>query len=285
MATTQLRSSFGHRLAYGVIATVTMAALALPSVVHAMRVSPMVVEMQTGGANAVARVQVQNINKGDLPFETRITRIDFDDSGNINETPADEDFLVFPPQGLLKAGQRQVIRLQWLGPVDLPASRGYYISINQLPVSLEPGNESAPGASVQIVYHMKALVTVAPPRATPRVSVVSVKPITMAIKPAEGATPLVATDAAAPPAEPAIGPGLEVVVRNTGTRYAMMAGAKWTITGKDQAGKPLTVVVGPDELNCTVGVGYLAPLNGTRTFKVPTASAFGAAPISIEFSN
>lgn len=257
------------------------ALLILPVAAQAMRVSPMVVEMQTGGAKATARVQVQNINQTDLPFETKITRIEFDNNGNTVETPADEDFLVFPPQGLLKGGQRQVIRVQWLGPADLPASRGYYVSINQLPVPLAPGQATAAGAAVQIVYHMKALVVVAPPRATPKVELVSAKPITITPKappPVPGAAAPAATDLAPIP-------GVEVTIRNTGTRYAMMAGAKWTLKGKGRDGKPLSVVKSPDELNRDVGVGYLAPLTGIRTFKVPTGTAFGPGPITVEFSN
>jgi len=93
--------------------------------VYAMRVSPMIVEMTTTGATAVARVEVQNLNAGRLPFETRITKLTFDASGNVTETPADQDFLVFPPQGMLPQGARQVVRLQWVGGADLPTSQAY----------------------------------------------------------------------------------------------------------------------------------------------------------------
>jgi fimbrial chaperone protein len=249
----------------------------MPVTAHAMRVSPMVVEMKSSGTGAVARIEVQNVNQADLPFETRITRIDFDDNGNMIETPADQDFLVFPPQGLLKSGQRQVIRLQWLGGADLPTSRGYYVSINQLPVQFtsEPGKV---GANVQLVYNMKVLATVAPPKAVPKISVVSVKPI-MIVPETKPGTPAPAAADMAPK------PGLEVVVRNTGKRYAMMAGAKWTIKGKDKAGKPVTLVLGPEALNRTVGVGYVAPVKGMRTFRVPTEVEFGPGPIAVEFSN
>ncbi|VVT22382.1 Fimbrial chaperone protein [Sphingomonas sp. EC-HK361] len=259
---------------------VSVAAIGLASATYAMRVSPMVVEMTTSGSGAVARVEVQNLNQVNLPFETRITRIDYDDKGNMTETPADGDFLVFPPQGLLPSGARQVVRLQWAGAPDMPASRGYYLSVNQLPIPLAPGQEST-GAQVQVVYHMKALVTVAPPKATPKVEFVSAKPIEIEAKapPAiEGAKP-----APAPTAPAVKTPGLEIVVRNTGTRYAMMAGAVWTIEGKDTAGKPLKVVKSLEDLNRDIGVGYLAPLGGLRTFQVPTGTAFAPGSVKVRF--
>ncbi len=256
-----------------ILATTAIVAI---SAAHAMRVSPMVVEMTTKGAGATARVEVQNLNPGALPFETRITRIDYDDKGVMSETPADADFLVFPPQGILPPGARQVIRLQWVGDADMPASRGYYLSVNQLPVDLAPGQASG-GAQVQVVYHMKALVTVAPPNAVPKVEVVSVKPVTIAAKepPALPGAPA-ATTAAAP------SPGIEVVVRNTGTRYAMMAGTNWTIEGTGTNGKPVKLTLAGDDLSRAIGVGYLAPLGGLRTLQVPTGTAL-TGPIKVRF--
>lgn len=258
-----------------------LALLCLPISAQAMRVSPMVVEMQSSGTGAVGRIQVQNINQADLAFETKITRLDFDDKGNPVETPADADFLVFPPQGLLKANMRQVVRVQWLGPQDLDASRAYYVSVNQLPVQLAPGEANTAAAQVQIVYHMKALVVVAPPRATPKVGLVSAKPTTITPK----APPAVPGAAAPAAVDLSPRPGVEVTLSNTGKRYAMLAGARWTIKGKDTAGKPLTVIKNPEDINREVGVGYLAPVNGRRTFRIETGTAFGPEPITVEFSN
>src|SRR6185437_8563795 len=76
----------------------------------------------------------------------RVSPIEYRNDGTITETPADDDFLIFPPQGVLLANARQVIRVQWVGP-PLDSSRAYYVSINQLPVPLDaprpPGE--APG--------------------------------------------------------------------------------------------------------------------------------------------
>jgi fimbrial chaperone protein len=243
---------------------------------YAMRVSPMVVEMTTSGVNSTARVEVQNLNSGNLPFETRITRIDYDADGNQHETPADGDFLVFPPQGLLPQNARQVIRVQWVGGADLPASRAYYLSVNQIPVKLAPQDDSgSAGAQVQLVYHIKVLMTVSPPNAKPEVAFVSARPVMIAPKAVPGST--------AAPTGPAT-PGIAVTVKNTGTRYAMMAGSTWTIDGTAAGGKPLHIVLKEEDLNQLIGAGYLAPLGGQRTFEIPTETAFGNQPIKVRFS-
>jgi fimbrial chaperone protein len=251
-----------------------IAIMCIAGVAEAMRVSPMVVEMTTTGAGSTARVEVQNLDSANLPFETRVSRIDYDAQGNMTETPADGDFLVFPPQGLLPQGGRQVVRLQWVGGADLPASRGYYLSVNQIPVSFAAGDQASAGAQVQVVYHMKVLVTVAPPNAQPKVELVSAKPVAIAPKPAPG------EKTATGPTTP----GVEVTVRNTGNRYAMMAGATWSIEGIGADGKPLKVTLNHDDLSRDIGAGYLAPLNGVRTFQVPTGQAFGSAPIKVKFT-
>ena len=152
--------------------------------VEAMRVSPMVAEISSRGAGSSARIEVQNLAAKALPYETRITRISFDENGKLVETPADEDFLVFPPQGVVPVRGRQVIRVQWVGDPDIDVSRAYYVGIRQLPVELEEGASGDLAAQVQVVYHMKSLVTVAPPGATADVSVVSARAIEIDAAPA-----------------------------------------------------------------------------------------------------
>jgi fimbrial chaperone protein len=238
---------------------------------YAMRVSPMVLEMESRGSSAVARLEVQNLNQGNLAFETLITRMQFDEQGNVVETPADDDFLVFPPQGVLPAGGRQVVRLQWVGNPDLAASQAYYVSVNQLPVQLQPGESDKLGAQVQIVYHMKALVVVAPPGATPDVAAESVRPTQFqppAAKEGEALPPTV--------------PGVEIVLQNKGRRHAMMAGLTWRFQGTGLDGKPLRIDVSPEELNRTIGTGYV-PALGRRTFRLPLVDGFGPQPIKLNF--
>lgn len=243
----------------------------------AMRVSPMIVEMVTAGSNSTSRIEVQNINAVIMPFEARVMRIDFDSSGKIVETPADADFLVFPPQGALPAGGRQVVRLQWVGG-NLASSRGYHLSINQIPVELDlhGTHEHDAGAQVQIVYHIKVLTTVAPPGAKANIVVVSAVPAIVASRPVPG-DPVGGTR----PGEP----GISVTVSNSGRRYALMAGSTWTIDGTGIDDKPLHLVISQDDLSHILGAGYVPAIDGRRTFEIPTGAAFSAKPIKIRFSD
>ena len=236
----------------------------------AMRVSPMVVEMSSRGSDAVARIEVQNVNPANLAFETRIYRMNFDANGKVVETPADDMFLVFPPQGVLPAGGRQVVRLQWVGPADPPTSDAFYVSFNQLPVVLEPAKSDTVAAQVQVVYHMKALVVVAPPGAKPNVEAASVRPITYQ------------PDASQSGSVAKPGPGVEITLKNSGRRHAMMSAFGWRLEGTGVDGKPLRIDLSPEELNRAVGTGYV-PALGQRTFKIPLVAPFGPQPIKLSF--
>jgi len=283
---TRIRRPGRLLLALSAIAVMTLATTA-----DAMRVSPMVVEITTRGAGSAARIEVQNVGSTVLPFETRITLIEFNDAGELIETPADEDFLVFPPQGLVPVGGRQVVRVQWIGDPDLALSRAYYVGIHQIPVNLSgEAGDAGVGGQLQIVYNMKALLTVAPPGAEPQVRVVSAVPTMLAAAPqsavevdpaltgGEGAT-------TPPPAPAEMTPGVAVELRNTGTRYAMMSAADWTLEGTSADGAPLRMVVSATQINQAVGVGYLAPAGGRRTFQIPTGQAFSPdRPIKVTFS-
>lgn len=108
-------------------AAVVIAGFLVVTSAWAMRVSPMVSELTTSGAGSAARIEVGNVGSAALPFETRITRMDIDADGNIVETPADEDFLVFPPQGVVPVSGRQVVRVQWIGDPAIDVSRAYYL--------------------------------------------------------------------------------------------------------------------------------------------------------------
>ena len=263
-----------NRWTCGLIAGAAL--LAVPLSVDAMTVSPMAVELNSTGTGSTSRIQVLNVNKAPLPYEVRVFRIEIGENGDVVETPADADFIVFPPQGLLKQNQRQMVRLQWVGG-KLDSSRGYYVAINQIPVVLDLANvdHTKRSVDVQIVYHMKVLATVAPPGAKPKITVERVGPVM--IKPR--AQPGVAAATTAPV------PGISATITNTGKRYAMLAGVTWTIEGKGLDKKPLKVVVTSGEMGQLLGAGYLPALNGRRTFEVPTGVAFSNAPITIKFSN
>lgn len=256
----------------------------IPSPAAAMRVSPMVAELSTTGVGSAARIEVGNIGSESLPFETLITELSVGPDGEFVEVPADDSFLIFPPQGLVPVNGRQVVRVQWVGEPTLESSRAFYLWVRQLPVSTDvdrPAVEDNVAVSVQVLYTMKALIVVAPPGAQPEVEVVSANVVDISPPAPEVDASLTGGEEMAPP--PMV-PGVEVVVRNTGKRYALMSGATWVLEGTGLDGQPLALTLTSGDIGAAVGVGYLAP-GGTRTFQVPAATPFDPArPVSVRFA-
>lgn len=274
-----MANPFANRVAVAAVSTL-LGMASISAVAWAMRVSPMVSELTTSGAGSTARIEVGNVGGAPLPFETLLTRMDVDGEGNIVETPADEDFLVFPPQGLVPVGGRQVVRVQWVGAPELPASQAYYLWVRQLPVEIEEeANSTGGAANIQVLYTMKALIVVAPPAAQANVELVSAQPALVSRR--------------GPEIDPALGevaasgsvPGVKIVVRNTGRRYALMSGANWNVEATDTDGQPFVHHFTSEEISQAVGVGYLQPLTGVRSFELPTAKALDPSkPVRVRFS-
>lgn len=287
-----IMKAFRPRARWQAAALAFVAALVLTPVAWAMRVSPMVAELTTSGAGSVARIEVGNAGAAAMPFEAAITRIEFMDDGTLVETPADEDFLVFPPQGLVPVGGRQVVRVQWVGEQDIDTSRAYYLMVRQLPVAtdVETGEADKPNLAVTVLYTMKALLVVAPPGAEPDVHVVSAEPVVIPAPEVEPTVPQrpQGAEPATPPAEvvaPTEQPGVRVVVSNRGKRYALMSGATWVMEGTGVDGQPFSHRYDGGEISRLIGVGYVAAAGGQRTFMVPTSVPLDPSkPVTIRFA-
>ena len=235
----------------------------------------MAVEMTSTGTGSTARIEVRNAHPT-IPIEVRVFRIDFDENGQVKETPADGEFLIFPPQALVQPNQRQMVRVQWLGG-QLPSSRAYYVSISQLPVQLDPASIDKTSRSV-ICAGRLSHESAGDDRAAGRL--------------AEGVGRKCAPDhdksrakaGRSCPGRCAPQPGVSVTVRNTGKRHAMMAGSSgrsgargWTTS------RFRSCWTGP-EMGQLLGAGYLPDLTGAD-FRVTHREAFSNAPITVKFSD
>jgi fimbrial chaperone protein len=125
---------------------------------YATSVSPMHLEMMSVGHAGRSQFTVANTGTEPMPMETTVKRVDIDENGTSHQTPADEDFLVFPTQIIIPPGGSQVFRVQWVGEPNLASSQTYMIGVSQIPLK-QPNNKSV----VQVVMSFGVVVDVAPP--------------------------------------------------------------------------------------------------------------------------
>lgn len=226
----------------------TAAALALvsaPGLAH--RVYPMSYELAPAGSGAATVLRVDNTTERALTLEVSVEKRSWDERGNETRTPADEDFLILPPQMIVEPGKTQAIRVQYVGAPALDQTAMYVVGVNQVPVA-----DPTAGTGVQFVINFGTAAYVVPAGAKTELKIVSVGEADEAGK-------------------------MEVVLENSGARYAPLGNTTWTFT--NGAGQKMEL--SGDPLRETL-VASVVPSGGRRIFTVPAEEGFAlTAPIQL----
>ena len=143
---------------------IVLCALLLVTPLWAYEVSPMRIFLQPSRGQTSATIAVNNIRPDPLPIEVKILRRIVKDDGTQTFEPADNDFVVFPPQAEIAASQSQAIRIQYLGTVA-EQSEGYVVQITEVPVN------RLDGSGIQFTYNFGVAVYVQPNRPRIRLNV------------------------------------------------------------------------------------------------------------------
>ena len=213
---------------------------------HAMNVQPLSLEMVSIGANSRSTIQVVNDGATPMPVEVVFKKLDIGEDGKTTESPANDEFLVFPPQAVVPAGATQSFRIQWVGAPDIKKSQTYMLSVNQLPVKMKPGE-----SGVQMVFDFGVIVSVAPAGAQSTLKLVSAEAETQGKR-----------------------QGAAITVENPGVMYSYFSDAKLTLESGSWR-----KVISPGELRQLVGYGVVLP-GKKRRILVPADVPGGAARIS-----
>ena len=188
-----------------------VAALALaswPPVASAQRVQPMVFDLAPSGEGATTTLRVENTRSAPVTVEITASAIAVDAAGVETLTPADGDFLIFPPQSIIPPGRTQAFRVRYVGEPRLERSRSYRVAVRQVPVQLAQGE-----SGIVVAVNFQTLANVVPAGAEAELAVLSVAPGS------EAGT-------------------LTVELENRGTRYARLTRTTWTF--QEPSGATLT---------------------------------------------
>lgn len=259
---------------FGTLAALAVAtalvSLAAPASVEAARVSPMVAEIVPSGTGSIVRIEVTNDEDRQIPFELTMHRGMISETGEVSLEPADDRFVVFPPQIVIGPRSQQVFRIQFLPDPDIKTSQLYYASISQLPVALDPTD-----SRIQMLMRFNVLINVVPPgtRSDPAVDW---------IRAAEREQPVPEGEEAAETAETVPQKGIEVRISNRGTRYFGAGETSWTISGTDPNGEPFTETLTDKQVRATTGLGIVAP-DQARIFFIPLDRQLNPDSLKITF--
>jgi fimbrial chaperone protein len=234
-----------------------VAALGLSASVVAMTVQPIVVNLSTSGRGMTQVVTVENTFANPLPVEIRVEDLSLEADGVKGTGKDSGDLLVFPVQAMIKPGETQTFRVQYVGNPDLAKSKHYYATVAQLPVELPQGQ-----SAIQILYNFQILVSVSPANAKPDLKVSGTS---IGHDPAGKPVPI-------------------VMLSNASTAHGYLSQGRLRIVQRDGAGKEVfrRTLTGP-EIQQTIGFG-LVGAGQTRKVQVPVELPQNGGSIEAQFT-
>lgn len=156
-----------------ILVLLMLSALALLAPAQAFDVNPVVSVIEIPGDGAGITLTLRNPRKEALPVSFEIVERSINEDGSEITKPADEQFVIFPPQAVVGPGKSQAIRVQWIGAAP-PSSRSFTLFAAEEPIDLTERK----GASVQTVFRIGASIHVAAKKSVS-------KPVLLGAVPAE----------------------------------------------------------------------------------------------------
>ena len=210
--------------------------IAAPVTALAYQVTPMIYDMAPAGKNAASVIRITNTQAQPITVEIQAEKRLFDEAGKESREPADEKFVLFPPQAIVQPGATQAVRVQYVGPQTLDKSETYTVTVRQVPVQLP--NDGKTG--VQFVFNFSTVANIVPP----------------------GAKAQISASTEALPLSPD-GKTLRLTVRNTGSKYANLSRSSVELSGGS-----FRTVIKDDDWRKALGSSWILP-GGTRVIDLP----------------
>lgn len=117
-----------------VIAAASAASVLAAWTAHAYEVGPMRIFLDLGAGQTSSVFTIRNTRDEDLPVEMEVYRRLVSEDGEQELVPADDDFVIFPPQVLVGGLQNQAVRIQYVGDPAPAESISYVIQVAEVPV-------------------------------------------------------------------------------------------------------------------------------------------------------
>ncbi|MEQ1754255.1 MAG: fimbria/pilus periplasmic chaperone [Micropepsaceae bacterium] len=225
----------------------TALVLTLVGIADAYQVSPMIYDMQPSGQGASAVIRVNNTNSSPITIEMVAEKRLFDEAGKESREPADQDFVLFPPQAIVQPGATQAVRIQYVGQQKLDQSSTYTVTVKQVPVQLPNDGKSG----VQFVFNFSTVANIVPAGAKASVEATSVE---------------------------ATGKTLKVTLHNSGNKYANLA-----LSSLDISGGSFTKTIKDEAWKKALGTSWILP-GGSRIVEVPKPDKAPSTGLSAKFN-
>lgn len=222
---------------------------------NALKFVPFVQEFTPRGPGAKRVFRVENDGPAEVAVQITMAHRQMALDGSETLSDAEDDFIVFPPQLVLKPGESRAVRVQWIGDPAPKTELPYRIIAEQLPVDFS--GSTAAGSVVRLLIRYEGSIYIVPPGAASDVAVVSAS----AERAADGSQKLVVT------------------VENKGTAHALLRELSLKVASTADS---TTTTVPPERLDGFRGENVLA--GHQRRFVVPWPDGVTFGPVTVAMS-
>lgn len=222
---------------------------------NAFRFTPFRAMFQPSGSGASRLFTVENNTDVPASVQIGIVTRDVDIDGHEKNFSAEEDFMIYPAQIVLKPRTSRSVRVQWVGDPNIKEEKAYRIIAEQLPVNLDKNSLKGGKIHLLVSYHGAIFVT---PKTLAHNVTLDFSGVT---KDATGKKVL------------------EFVLHNRGARHAMLRNLKLHI--KDDKSDTVTLA-GKDQLPHVTGETILA--GHRRQFMIPFPEKLNGTVTRIDFT-
>ena len=218
---------------------------------EAFRVSPMTYDLAPHGQNSTKTIRVENRGAKKLSIELIAEKRIIKKDGSDERMPAEDDFLIFPPQAVIEPGSVQAIKVKYIGDPEIKESVGYVVSVAQLPVDFT-GEEGQSGVSVSFKFGTS--VNVVPKGSKEKIKITDQK---------------VVKDNK-----------VKISLKNEGNKYSRMIYGKWPFTNSQ--GKKFELQ--DEKLNSAISQPLIQP-NSERVIEIKLPDDFNTDGLKIDYIN
>ena len=135
---------------------------------HGFMLNPISATVEPKGYGVSASFRVENESSNRVAFQISMVTREMDEYGKEATLAASNLFTVFPPQGIIAAGQKQNVRVVWKGSASPSNELAYRIVAEELPVDLEQEKSQS---HIKVLVRYLGTVYVRPKNCKPQIQV------------------------------------------------------------------------------------------------------------------
>jgi fimbrial chaperone protein len=137
----------------------------------AFKISPISRTFTPIGTEATQSYELTSDRDEPEAIQMSVVKREMDIDGKENYTPADDDFLIYPPQIILKPNTKQTVQVTWVGDSNPTKELNYRLVSEQVPINLtkpEVGKPTKITAKVNILLRYMGSLYVRPENVEPK---------------------------------------------------------------------------------------------------------------------